>query len=305
MREEIRGISSEEIYRKVGYTADLYYGKRMIIEDTGIKLHVQSYSRFIIEYKGKEYKITLRNPWALSQIGRGGMVSWDELKSMSEFLDELRKEELRFMPAEFCNILYPVLCDETRKKMTDAELNRLILMLRYRLQYQYILFKYSDPDLIEDTVRNTCMLMPCLLPSIYDIDYPQVKEIEFLLMLLLYKTGDNKISLEEWFTVVEHQFPWIKYMTETEIAAFEFKMIRDMGVTACPLTNASMFIGLARDDIIIISSKSLGLREVIDSNHKYKIDNIIDTVTDISLVTWLAEVKRCMRKIRVCQKLKI
>ena len=94
-------------------------------------------------------------------------------------------------------------------------------------------------------------------------------------------------------------------MSETEIAAFEYKMIRDMRGSAYPITYAKMFIRLDKLGAINITPESIGVREVITSNHDYSIDSLIEITTDIAIASWLIEVKKCMRKIRVCQKLKL
>ena len=116
---------------------------------------------------------------------------------------------------------------------------------------------------------------------------------------------DNTITLKDWFARVEDKFPWISNLTETEISAFEFKMIRDMRATAYPLATTQMFIRLDRDDIIIIKPNSLGVREVITNEHGYNIDNLIGLAGNISVSVWLSEVKKCMNRTRVCQKIKL
>ena len=45
---------------KVGYTADFTYVRREALEYVGIRLYVQSYSRFTIWYKNKQYNINLK-----------------------------------------------------------------------------------------------------------------------------------------------------------------------------------------------------------------------------------------------------
>ena len=297
---EVLGFMSDGYSSKVGYTSDISLSRREKLEDAGIKLNVESYSRFTIEYKGKEYNINLKRPWVLAQIGFGDIVSWEELRNMGEFFYELQKDgDIVFTTVDFCKYLYPVLCDEAKDKMTNAELNRIILMLRYRLQYQYILLKYADPYLVHKD-----RMMTCSIPIVHEMDYPQNKEIEFLIKMLNLVT-DNTITLKDWFARVEDKFPWISNLTETEISAFEFKMIRDMRATAYPLATTQMFIRLDRDDIIIIKPKSLGVREVITNEHKYDIDNLIGLAGNISVSVWLSEVKKCMNRTRVCQKIKL
>ena len=285
---------------KVGYTADFTYVRREALEYVGIRLYVQSYSRFTIWYKNKQYNINLKRPWALEQVGSAGVVGWEELRSMNRLFFALHKDEdFNSNISEFCKYLYPVLCDDAKSKMTNAELNRIILMLRYRLQYQYILLKYADPYLVHKD-----RMMTCSIPIVHEMDYSQNKEIEFLIKMLNLVT-DNNITLKDWFAGVEDKFPWISNLTETEIAAFEFKMIRDMRATAYPLATTQMFIRLDRDDIIIIKPKSLGVREVITNEHEYNIDNLTGLASSISVSVWLSEVKKCMNRTRACQKIKL
>lgn len=296
---EVLGFMSDGYSSKVGYTSDISLSRREKLEDAGIKLNVESYSRFTIEYKGKEYNINLKRPWVLAQIGFGDIVSWEELRNMGEFFYELQKDgDIVFTTVDFCKYLYPVLCDEAKDKMTNAELNRIILMLRYRLLCQYILFKYAYYNSLPND-----RFIPCLIPFVYSIDYPQTEEIEFLLKRL--KIANTSLSLRDWLNGVEYQFPWISNMSETEIAAFEYKMIRDMRGSAYPITYAKMFIRLDKLGAINITPESIGVREVITSNHDYSIDSLIEITTDIAIASWLIEVKKCMRKIRVCQKLKL
>ena len=309
---EVLGFMSDGSSSKVGYTSDISLSRREKLEDAGIKLNVESYSRFTIEYKGKEYNINLKRPWVLAQIGLGDIVSWEELRNMGKFFYELQKDDdINFTTVDFCKYLYPVLCDEAKDKMTDAELNRIILMLRYRLLCQYILFKYAYYNSLPND-----RFIPCLIPFVYSINYPQTKEIEFLLKRL--KIANTSLSLRDWLNGVEYQFPWISNMSETEIAAFEYKMIRDMRGSAYPITYAKMFIRLDKFGAINITPESLGLKEIIPngirtpdgrsstpSNHDYNIDNLIEVTTDIAIASWLIEVKKCMKKVRVCQKLKL
>lgn len=195
---EVLGFMSDGSSSKVGYTSDISLSRREKLEDAGIKLYAESYSRFTIEYKGKEYNINLKRPWVLEQIGLGDIVAWEELRNMGEFFYELQKDDdINFTTVDFCKYLYPVLCDEAKDKMTDAELNRIILMLRYRLQYQYILLKYADPYLVHKD-----RMMTCSIPIVHEMDYPQNKEIEFLIKMLNLVT-DNTITLKDWFARVE------------------------------------------------------------------------------------------------------
>ena len=201
---EVLGFMSDGYSSKVGYTLDISLSRREKLEDAGIKLHVESYSRFTIEYKGKGYNINLKRPWVLAQIGLGDIVSWEELQ---------KDNDINFTTVDFCKYLYPVLCDEAKDKMTNAELNRIILMLRYRLLCQYILFKYAYYNSLPND-----RFIPCLIPFVYSIDYPQTKEIEFLLKRL--KIANTNLSLRDWLNGIEYHFPWIKNMSEAEIAAF-------------------------------------------------------------------------------------